>query len=232
MSFFDINKLTSNDTFSNTLANKKAETFEEMLSAKVESQLWCLGLGGTLSYYTDINGVLERIPNVDVSNLGVGNDGNNVNTDTSNGVVYNSVTGDPTWLAVAFKELGVQEVPGKGTAFSNPRIGEYLKVVGKISADNIPWCSAFTNWCMTQVRIKPSGSAMARSWLKWGVPTSFKRGAIVVLQTSPPPHGHVGFALEETSSHIKVLGGNQSDKVMIKDYKKSLLIEYRWPSPN
>lgn len=226
MSYFDINQLLGLNVFSGSLSQKDQTTFDALLAAKVESQKWCLGIDTELEYHVDINGILQRMPtNLDSI----------VNTDTQVDSSEQSINplpmqGDATWLQIAFKEVGVEEVPGKGSSNSNPRIGEYLKTVGHPSADNIAWCSAFTNWCMLQVRVKPSGSAMARSWLKWGVSIPFKRGAIVVLKTSPPPYGHVGFALEESANSITVLGGNQSNRVMIKKYKKSLLLDYRWPN--
>jgi hypothetical protein len=40
----------------------------------------------------------------------------------------------------------------------------------------------------------------------------------------------VAFYVSETATHIKVLGGNQSNQVKESNYPKSRLIGYRWPS--
>lgn len=41
--------------------------------------------------------------------------------------------------------------------------------------------------------------------------------------------GHVGFYVQETSTHISVLGGNQGNKVTVDPYPKARLLSYRWP---
>jgi hypothetical protein len=38
--------------------------------------------------------------------------------------------------------------------------------------------------------------------------------------------GHVGFYINETNTHINVLGGNQNNMVCIKPYPKSRLLQY------
>ena len=149
------------------------------------------------------------------------------------------------WLDVARGELGVKEVRGDE---HNPHILEYLAStsIGKwgASRDETPWCSAFVNWCMqggSGPRILPilqgfhegTGSAMARSWLGWGIELEEPRpGCVVVLKRGKPPQGHVGLYVGEdphSSAHISVLGGNQSDSVCIKQYPKNDVLSYRWP---
>jgi hypothetical protein len=61
-----------------------------------------------------------------------------------------------------------------------------------------------------------------------------RRGCIVVFQREKK-FGHVGFYLEETGTHIKVLGGNQQNletqifEVSEKYYPKSELLGYWIP---
>ncbi len=78
-------------------------------------------------------------------------------------------------------------------------------------------------------------SALARSWLDWGVPISTPRRGCIVVFERQKIFGHVGFYLEETASDIKVLGGNQQDpqtqlyQVSEKYYPKANLLGYRVP---
>lgn len=135
----------------------------------------------------------------------------------------------PIWYKIALKEIGVQEIKGPGF---NPRIIEYhAKTTLKATEDEIPWCSAFVNWCMSKANIKGTGSAAARSWLKWGrgivAPVV---GCICVFKRGNSDwQGHVGFYAGESDSQIIVLGGNQSDQVKYSFYKKDDLLGFRWP---
>jgi len=158
----------------------------------------------------------------------------------------NAAPPDPApWLEVARGELGVKEVKGSE---HNPRILEYLAstTIGKwgASRDETAWCSAFVNWCMgggaTPRQLMPqqgepgfhegTGSAMARSWLGWGVGLDEPReGCVAVLRRGPQPQGHVGFYLGRSGTYVLVLGGNQGDAVCEKKYRESDVLSYRWP---
>ncbi|MEW6405154.1 MAG: SH3 domain-containing C40 family peptidase [Chloroflexota bacterium] len=144
---------------------------------------------------------------------------------------------EPPWLVIARKELGVKEIPG---ADNNPRVVEYLNATTNLSAsvrskDETPWCSAFVNWVMGQAGIVGTRHALARSWQGWGEHIDEPYvGCIVVFQREQG-FGHVGFYLEETETHIKVLGGNQQNpatgifEVSEKYYSKADFLEYRSP---
>ena len=144
---------------------------------------------------------------------------------------------DFPWMAIAEGELGVSEVPGSG---NNPRVLEYFRSTNNLSRsaasrDETPWCSAFINWCLEQTGYERTKSALARSWLGWGQAIQTpRRGCIVVFQRAKT-FGHVGFYLEETDTHIKVLGGNQQNletkifEVSEKYYPRSELLGYRIP---
>jgi uncharacterized protein (TIGR02594 family) len=137
---------------------------------------------------------------------------------------------DPPWLQFAQAEVGahVAEIPGPG---ANPRIIEYHHQTDlKATSDEIPWCSAFVNWCIWMSKLRGTGSAIARSWLAWGDPCEARRGAIAVFRRGKSTWaGHVGFLLEEGPTTLKVLGGNQHDAVCVGTFKKSDLLGYRWP---
>jgi uncharacterized protein (TIGR02594 family) len=140
-------------------------------------------------------------------------------------------------MAFAEKEKGVSEIPGSG---NNPRVLEYLRSttnlgVSATSKDETPWCSAFVNWCLEQAGYERTKNALARSWLDWGQKIDTpRRGCIVVFQREKK-FGHVGFYLEETATHIKVLGGNQQNpetaifEVSEKYYPKTDFLGYRIP---
>ena len=144
---------------------------------------------------------------------------------------------DFSWMAIAEQEKGVSEVSGSK---NNPRILEYLRSTTNlnkvaVSKDETPWCSAFVNWCLQQTGYERTKNALARSWLNWGQAiTTPRRGCIVVFKREKT-FGHVGFYLEKTDKHIKVLGGNQQNletkifEVSEKYYPKSELLGYRIP---
>ena len=135
---------------------------------------------------------------------------------------------DPMWLEIAKKELGQKEVPGSGV---NKRILEYFDFTSYHPTYEDAWCSAFVNWCMARSNIKGTGSASARSWLKWGKEEKqFRRGAVVIFSRgSNPAFGHVAFCLRDLGESIEVLGGNQDDSVSVKQYPKEKVLGYRWP---
>jgi len=99
------------------------------------------------------------------------------------------------------------------------------------SVKTTPWCAAFVNAIMGEAGYPTSGSFMARSFLKWGKKVSVpKQGDVVVFSRGKPPSGHVAFYMRKYDrNHIVVLGGNQSDEVCIKVYKKNRILGYRRP---
>lgn len=145
------------------------------------------------------------------------------------------------WMRAALQEYGTQRVPGHPDA--NPRVLEYLKVVGlprKGKDDDESWCSAFANWCMKQVGIRGSMGGLARGWLRWGqVLPQPVFGAITVLKRGhDPTKGHVAFYIGQQAGKLLLLGGNQSmrDKnvslqsiVSAKEYPADRLLGHRWP---
>jgi uncharacterized protein (TIGR02594 family) len=145
---------------------------------------------------------------------------------------------DPRWIEVAKEEAGVHEVVGG----ENPRILEYFKTTSyHAKADEVPWCSAFVNWCMGQAGIVGSDSAAARSWLHWGrTLTVPEYGCVCVIQAKvdgkDPATGsesgfHVAFWLGEADGMLTLLGGNQSDQVKVSHFplNKYKVQGYRLP---
>jgi len=137
-------------------------------------------------------------------------------------------SGEPPWLAVARGELGQKEIVGRQ---NNSRIIEYHAATSlKAKDDETAWCSSFANWCLKQAGFKGTNNALAASWLKWGVAGTARPGAIAVVGTRSTCH--VGFLIEETATHYKLLGGNQGNQVKVSQYPKGewFLKGYRWPA--
>lgn len=138
----------------------------------------------------------------------------------------------PPWMDVAFTQHGIREIPG---AKAHPQIVAYHKTTTlHATSDEVPWCSAFQNWCLLSVHLQGTGSAKARSWLDWGVPLLRPRlGCIVVLQ-SPlrgPEAGHVGmYWMNRSSSELWLYGGNQDNVVGLKSYPRADVLGFRWPA--
>lgn len=139
----------------------------------------------------------------------------------------------PRWIEIAEKELGVKELPAKK---HSARILMYHTATAlKATDDETPWCSAFVNWCMEQSDIEGTHSALARSWLSWGVACSPQHppfGAVVIVKRgSLMWMGHVGFFVGWPSANtVRVLGGNQGDAVCFQNIPRSHVLGYRWPS--
>ncbi len=137
-------------------------------------------------------------------------------------------TPESRWMAIARQELGQMEVPGPG---NNPRIVEYHNTVSvSDKSDSVPWCSSFVNFCITESGLVGTNSALARSWVNWGVESpSFVPGCIVVLKRGDPPKGHVGFYVGMDGDHVRLLSGNHSNAVNIASYKLDRVIAKRLP---
>jgi uncharacterized protein (TIGR02594 family) len=135
-------------------------------------------------------------------------------------------------MEIARRELGVTEVPGKA---SNQRILEYHKHTRLLAQmDEVNWCSAFANFVMETAGYVGTRSPLARSWLDWGVKIeqpSF--GCIVVLKRGYLSwQGHVGF-LERTvgTDRLRILGGNQGNRVSVGTFRRADVLGYRLPPP-
>lgn len=133
-------------------------------------------------------------------------------------------------MEAAFGEHGIRRFPAGQT---NPRIVEYNHYTNLRGYDDkISWCSSFVNWCLAQSGIAGTGSALARSWLEWGMPLeSPVPGCIAVLTRDDPNSwkGHVGFFLRVEGDAVFLLGGNQLEEVREHYYPVSSVLSYRWP---
>ena len=136
----------------------------------------------------------------------------------------------PSWLALAWADLGIAETVG---AQHSARVLRYYADTGhpQITDDETAWCAAFLGSCLERSGHGSSRSLMARSYLSWGEPVEdFRAGAIAVLsRTSDPTLGHVGFLVGETADHVILLGGNQRNSVSVDAFPRTRLLAMRWP---
>lgn len=141
------------------------------------------------------------------------------------------------WMDVAQQELGTSEL----SSGSNPRIEEYHRVGGGLSAsDDVPWCASFVNYCLTKSGFRKSGNksygpAGALSFSDYGVLVTPRFGAIVLIKTGTATGFsasgyHVGFFYKDNGNTISVLGGNQGNMVKLSNFKKENVVRYCWPS--
>ncbi len=134
-------------------------------------------------------------------------------------------------MRVAWGELGIAEAPGPA---DNPRIVEYHQATTLLAQDDeVAWCSAFVNWCMVSAGLAGTEKANARSWLDWGSPVDPRYapvGSVVVLwrESFDSWKGHVGFLVGQSSRRVALLGGNQADRVCVRDYPADRVLGARW----
>jgi uncharacterized protein (TIGR02594 family) len=132
---------------------------------------------------------------------------------------------DPYGTAKRELAMNIVEVPGPG---NNPRIVLYhSSTSGGSAPDATAWCSSFVNYCVEQAGLTGTDSKWARTWHDedWGedVTENPREGDIVVWRRrgAHGDGGHVGFYVSETETNIRVLGGNQSNRVSIAPYPKN-----------
>lgn len=143
------------------------------------------------------------------------------------------VKGEPEWLTIAKRDLGLREVAGPA---SNPEIMRYWSACDydPPDGDETAWCSAAANFWMQKAGVPGTRQPNARSWERWGsgikVP---KPGCVVVFWRGSPTswQGHVALYVGPGKpGYIKVLGGNQSNGVSVAEYPETQVVGYRWPT--
>ena len=136
-----------------------------------------------------------------------------------------------TAFSLAQRYVGIKELAGNK---NHPLIQWWLALCGFSfdTPDETPWCSAFINGIAWMLRLPRSKSAAARSNLLVGRPIPLAEAKpefdVVILKrgtgTQPGPEvtsgapGHVGFFAGLEGEHVLILGGNQSDGVMIQRF--------------
>lgn len=133
-------------------------------------------------------------------------------------------------MKVARDLIGTREVKGPE---DSPVIMEMYRSVGHdwVEHDEVAWCAAFVGHCIEKVGLKSTRKLTARSYLNYGYDIDLndaRDGDIVIFSRGNSTwQGHVGFYTGHTKNGIKVLGGNQGDRVSIATYPKSKLLGVR-----
>jgi peptidoglycan L-alanyl-D-glutamate endopeptidase CwlK len=139
------------------------------------------------------------------------------------------------WMRVAHALEGEAEITGKA---ANPRIVEMFKVAGlpddpAFRSDETAWCAAFANACLRCGGYQGTKSALANSFAEFGADLGRtpQPGCVVLFKPmSEGASGHVAFYVGDDGESIRVLGGNQHNKVQVSTFPKSKWRAYRWPS--
>lgn len=129
-------------------------------------------------------------------------------------------------IKVAQNTLGMNETEQREA------LAEFFKNGGiNLDPSTQAWCAAWANGALAGLGIQGTGSAMARSFLEWGMEVSDPQmGDVVVLSRGDPNgwEGHVGFFMGyDDKGNILVLGGNQSDAVNVQAYSANRLLGFR-----
>jgi uncharacterized protein (TIGR02594 family) len=137
----------------------------------------------------------------------------------------------PRYLEIAEDEIGTKELKGDK---HHPRILEYHATTtlgnwGR-SKDETHWCSSFINWCVIKGGLEGTNSALARSWMDWGIGVDVPMwGDIMVIKrrrrgsdaiTGSRGGYHVGIFVRASRGRIRLLGGNQRDAVRYSWYSR------------
>lgn len=140
----------------------------------------------------------------------------------------------PPWLDWARAEIGTREIVG---AQHNPRVVAYWtmgNVALRVTDDETPWCAAFVAAALERTGYRSTRSGMARSYANSQHMTRIsgpRLGAICVLSSSRgASSGHVGFVEAADSTHVWLLGGNQSNAVNIARFPLSQLVGWYQPA--
>lgn len=129
-------------------------------------------------------------------------------------------------LEIAAQNIGLSERDQRAALM------DYMETGGvNLDPATTAWCAAYVNATLQQAGMKGTGSNMARSFLDWGRAVDEpQRGDLAVFTRGDPngPYGHVGFFDGYNSDGtIRVLGGNQGDKVSIANYSPDNLLGFR-----
>lgn len=135
----------------------------------------------------------------------------------------------PRWLAIAYGDVGLREIPGKEHA---PKITQWLVELGAWWRDDeTPWCGVAVAAWMRQAGITlPKHWYRAKAWADgtWG--TLLDRpiiGCVVVFDRVGG--GHVGLLHGiDAKGVLQVIGGNQGNAVSIAGFP-GRVARYVWP---
>lgn len=133
-------------------------------------------------------------------------------------------------FSIAERFLGFKEVPG---VVNNPHILAMLRLDSTWpESEQVPWCSAFTNYVAWLLNLPRSKSLAARSWLTVGRGVGLdeaeaENDVVILSRGSNPALGHVGFYAGRTGQDVLILGGNQADAVSVQPFVEGRVLAVR-----
>lgn len=142
----------------------------------------------------------------------------------------------PEWLEHARSKIGTAEVPGPGfnpwikNLWLGLRGGTWFWSAYGQDDSKLPWCGAFCAWAVLKAgHVHPAKYASALAWLGWGEPCGPELGAVAVMRRKGG--GHVGFvdAVTPDGQYVRLVGGNQNDKVSAAWFSFDRIEAYRKP---
>lgn len=143
------------------------------------------------------------------------------------------ITGSTSYLDFARQHLGFGGAdPSQRAALSN-----FIKQCAGINIDpaKTPWCAAYVNGILGAAGTKGNGSMRAMNFLKYGEATQQPVSGDIVVFDWKNGSGHVGFVegMEERDGKmfVKVLGGNQGNKVSSQWFSMDNVAGFRRPPP-
>lgn len=142
-------------------------------------------------------------------------------------------TGEPMWLVAARSYLGLRETPG---AANNPEIMKWAADLDLwYPGDATAWCGLFVAHCMSKgAPNEPQtfNRLGARNWLQYGEVCTPALGAVCALWRGSKDgwEGHVFIVTGINDTHVRGIGGNQSDKVSEEWFSLSRVLGYRKPT--
>lgn len=141
------------------------------------------------------------------------------------------------WLEIAISKLGLAEIPGKKQ--HNEAIVRMFALCGhpEITDDETAWCAVFVGSCLIEAKYpapERKGAAMARSFLRYGVPVKPKdvRPGDLRIEARPeagPDAAHVEIVVEVKGDRLKTVAGNVSNRVKYDDKPLAGALGYRRP---
>jgi uncharacterized protein (TIGR02594 family) len=138
----------------------------------------------------------------------------------------------PPWLSEARRLINTKEFLGPR---NNPAILDWADNLDvAYPGDEVPWCGLFVGHCISATlpqETLPTGILSAQGWLKCGMHTTPRLGAIMVFWRDGrhSGKGHVGFYAGQDHDAYRILGGNQSNSVCYAWVSKERFLDARWP---
>lgn len=140
------------------------------------------------------------------------------------------IGGNTVIVATAKKYMGLSERSDRKT------LARFLSGELKQKIDPVitPWCAAFVNAILTEVGLPTTGSNLGSSFTSYGRRVKDpKPGDIVVIRGGRHSRTHVGIyvgtEMRGKRRYVRLLGGNQSNRVQISSYDASKIIAIRRP---